>query len=100
MLREGLEAGPQRGLYLAERSVRAPDGRRDGLGKPLGELVDQRQEERLLVGKVVVDGALRRARGADDVVDGGSVVPFFGENPERGLENPVARRLLAHEDTP
>ena len=69
-----------------------------GLGEARRELVHEREEERLLVREVVVDGALRGAGGADDVVDQRPVIPFLGENLERRLKNAVARRHLAHEE--
>jgi len=59
-------------------------------GQACREVVHQREEHRLLVREVVVDGALRRGRGADDVVHAGPVVAFAGEHLERADENLVA----------
>ena len=79
--REGLEPRGERGLHLAERAVRARDAGGHRLREPRRELVDEGEEERFLVREVVVDGALRRAGGAHDVVDQGPVIPFLARRP-------------------
>ena len=80
--------------------MRIGDGFGDRLREARRELVHEGEEERLLVGEVVVDGALGRARGVDDVVHQRPVIPFLRKNLKRRLENPIARRHLAHEENP
>ena len=84
------------GLDLAERTVRARDPGGDRLGEPRRQLVDQREEQRLLVREVVVDGALRRAGRVDDVVHESPVIPFPREDLPRRVEDLVARRRTGH----
>ena len=80
--------------------MRAGDRLRDCLGEARREVIDEGEEERFLVGEVMIDGALGRARGVDDVVHQRPVIPFLRKNLKRRLENPVARRHLAHEENP
>jgi len=95
---EGLEPGGERGLHLAQCALGAPDRGGHRLGQSPRELVDEREEEGLLVREVVVDGALRRFRGADDVVDHGPVIPFAGKHLEGRAQDPLARGDLAHRE--
>ena len=55
--------------------------------------VEQRLEQRLLAGKVVVERAFADADGAGDVAQAGAEVALVGEQRERGVENGLAGAL-------
>ena len=57
----------------------------------VGKLIDQRQKQALLVGKVEVDRAFGGVRGFDDFVHAGVVIALVRENVQRGIEDAFAR---------
>src|SRR4051794_21417318 len=75
------------------------DSAREGIAARLGdppELVEQRTEDRLLVGKVVVDVSGRYARGHSDLAHRGGPIALMREQLQGGVEHlpPAALRLL------
>src|SRR5207247_2620787 len=83
-----------------ERPVGVPDERlaaggpdacrADAFAQRLRVVLDQRAQDRLLVGVVVVEGAARQLRAADDVPHRCRAVAELGEHLARGIEDRAA----------
>jgi hypothetical protein len=53
----------------------------------------QRVEERVLAGEIVVEGAFAHADRPGDVAEAGAEETLFGEQVERGVQDGLARAL-------
>src|SRR5262249_14646517 len=58
------------------------------------ERIDQCEEDRLFIGEVKVESALRAIRGTHDVFDARAVVALLGEHRLSGVEQTLACRVL------
>ena len=92
--REGFEHRAQRGIELGDGVGLGGDGAINGGGEPGHERIHQGEEDRLFVGEVKVEAALRAIRGANDVIHHRAVVALLGKDLFGGIEQPLTGRVF------